>query len=82
MSEVIFEYNGRTHTGQIVSSTNVEPHYHWVYFNDQDITKLINDDCIGFKKKDNQLQPTKIYTSHLELVETVKRVVEMNIYRY
>jgi hypothetical protein len=79
MNDVVFEYKGRQYKGQIVSSTNVDPHYHWFYFNDKDISKLINDDCIGFKKKGNQLQPTKIYTSHSELVETVKRVVEMNI---
>lgn len=79
MRDIVFEYNGKKLTGQIVSSTNIEPHYHWFYFNDQEITGMINDDCIGFKIKNEQLHPTRTYTTHLELVETIKRVIENNI---
>jgi hypothetical protein len=79
MSEVVFEYKGRQHSGFIVSSTNVEPHYHWFYFNDEHIPGIIKDDCIGFKKKGNQLHPTKIYTSHTDLIEKVKSIVERTI---
>jgi hypothetical protein len=76
---ITFEYKGKQRTGQIISSTNLEPHYHWVYFNDEEITRTIQDDCIGFKKKGDQLTPTRIFTAHTELIETVKRVVENHI---
>jgi hypothetical protein len=79
MEKIVFEYNGRQHSGQLISSTNMEPHYHWVYFSDETITRLINDDCIGFKKKGNGLQPTKVISNHQELIETVKRIVESRI---
>jgi len=79
MNEISFVYNGRMHSGQIISSTSLEPHYHWVYFKDKEIEKLINDDCIGFKKTDNGLRPTKLYTTNTELVETIKSLVEQNI---
>ena len=79
MSDVVFEYKGRQHSGFIVSSTNIEPHYHWFYFNDEHISRIINDDCIGFKKEGNDLHPTKIYKSHTDLVETVQRIIERNI---
>lgn len=79
MTQISFEYKGRKHSGHIISSTNIEPHYHWVYFNDTEMERLINDDCIGFKNTDNGLRPTKIYTTHTELVETVKAVVEQFI---
>lgn len=79
MSEIVFVYKGKQHTGQIISSTNAEPHYHWFYFKDEVLSKMINDDCIGFKKKGNQLHPTKIYTSHFDLVEKVKSIVEQSI---
>lgn len=79
MRQIVFEYKGRQHRGQIISSTTIEPHYHWFYFDDEDIIGLIEDDCIGFQKKNDELHPTRIYTRHQELVETVKKVVENNI---
>jgi hypothetical protein len=79
MDKIVFEYKGKQHSGQLISSTNIEPHYHWVYFSDETITRMINDDCIGFKKKGDQLQPTKIIMQHHELVETVKKIVESRI---
>jgi len=81
MNEIVFEYRGMQLKGQIISSTGAEPHYHWVYFMDNEVVSLIHDDCIGFKKNkaSNQLQPTAIYTTHLELIETVKALVEKAI---
>ena len=79
MKQISFEYQGRHRSGQIISSTNIEPHYHWVYFNDQEMQAIFKDDCIGFKKTGNNLYPTRIYTSHSELVEKVKSLVEKNI---
>lgn len=79
MENIVFEYKGRQLSGQLISSTNMEPHYHWFYFTDDSLSKIIEDDCIGFKKKGNQLQPTKTFSGHIELVETVKRIVESHI---
>lgn len=79
MKQISFEYKGRERSGQIISSTNIEPHYHWVYFNDTEMVSMIKDDCIGFKKIDDNLYPTKIYTSHTDLIEQVKSIVEKNI---
>lgn len=79
MKNIVFEYKGRKRSGQLISSTNAEPHYHWFYFDDEELTSSIKDDCIGFKKNGNQLQPTRIFTNHSELVDTVKRLVEAHI---
>jgi hypothetical protein len=79
MDKIVFEYNGKIHSGQLVSSTNIEPHYHWVYFSDESITRLINDDCIGFKMKGDALQPTRVISNHQELVDTVKKIIESRI---
>lgn len=79
MEKIVFDYKGRQHSAQLISSTNIEPHYHWVYFNDEDIITSIKDDCIGFKKKGSQLQPTRIFANHSDLVETVKKTVEEHI---
>jgi len=76
---VTFEYRGKQVTGQIISSTNFEPHYHWFYFNDTEITQKIEDDCIGFKNKGGRLTPTKSFAAHTDLVEVVKKVVESHI---
>lgn len=79
MSEIVFEYKGRRHSGQLISSTNLEPHYYWVYFTDEVIKRLLHDDCIGFKQRGNGLQPTKTFTVHHELVELIKKIVENQI---
>jgi hypothetical protein len=79
MKDIRFEYNGREHSGKIISSTNIEPHYHWFYFTDTEIKTIIKDDCIGFKKTDRGLRPTRIYTTHTELVEQVRSIVEKHI---
>lgn len=79
MKEISFEYKGRQHSGQIISSTNFEPHYHWVYFNDTEVQKMIKDDCVGFKLTEHGLRPTKIYTTHTELVEKLRSLVEHHI---
>jgi hypothetical protein len=79
MKEISFEYKGRQHSAQLISSTTLEPHYHWVYFNDKELEMLINDDCIGFKRTDKGLHPTKIFTVHPELIEKIRSLVEKNI---
>lgn len=78
MNEIIFTYQGKMHTGYIVSSTHAEPHYHWFYFNDEELIKEI-DDCIGFKIQNDELTPTRNFMKHSELVETVKKIVENKI---
>ncbi|MCE3282972.1 MAG: hypothetical protein K0Q66_1709 [Chitinophagaceae bacterium] len=79
MSEIVFSYKGIQHSGYIVSSTNIEPHYHWFYFNSEEIGRLLHDDCIGFKLHKNQLLPTKQFIAHSDLVETVKHIVARSI---
>ena len=82
MGEIIFSYKGRQHSGYIVSSTNMEPHYHWFCFNSKEMSKLLNDDCIGFKIQNNQLLPTRPFTAHTELVETVRSIVSNSLCRF
>jgi hypothetical protein len=79
MNEIVFEYKGRKHYGHLVSSTNLEPHYHWIYFTDEEITRLIHDDCVGFKGTGKALQPTKTFTTYRDLIDTLKKAVEEHI---
>jgi hypothetical protein len=78
MNKIVFTYQGKKHTGYIVSSTNLEPHYHWFYFNDQELINEV-DECIGFKIQNNVLTPTRSFRKHNQLVETVKDIVEQRV---
>lgn len=79
MRDIQFQYKGQTVSGQIISSTQIEPHYYWFYFKDSNIQDLINDDCIGFKKKADGLHPTRIHTAHHDLVNTVRDIVLQHV---
>ncbi|HEX6913895.1 MAG TPA: hypothetical protein VF145_01555 [Chitinophagaceae bacterium] len=79
MTEISFEYNGRKHSGQVISSTHIEPHYHWFCFDDSELVKLLKDDCIGFKKTGDGLSPTRLFVQHQELVETVRQMIQQRI---
>ncbi len=78
MNQIVFTYDGKKHTGYIISSTNLQPHYHWFYFNDEELIKQV-DDCIGFKLQNNELTPTRHFKNHDHLVETVKQIVQQRI---
>jgi hypothetical protein len=78
MGEIIFTYKGRQHSGYIVSSTNLKPHYHWFYFHDELLINTV-DECIGFKESNNELKPTMPFSAPNDLVETIKNLIEQQL---
>jgi hypothetical protein len=72
-----FEFEGRKRYGHIVSSTRLQPHFHWFMFEDADLVAVYGD-SIAFKVQDQQLIPVYHLTSPI-LVDAVKRCVEQNI---
>ena len=49
-----FEFQGITYSGYIVSSTDIQPHFHWFMFNDPSVIEQYGD-SIAFKVEANQL---------------------------
>jgi hypothetical protein len=72
-----FEFEGRTRYGHIVSSTRLEPHFHWFMFEDADLVAVYGD-SIAFKVQSGELIPLYHLTSP-NLVDAVKECVEQNI---
>lgn len=72
---VMFEYNGRTYSGYIVSSNDIQPHFYWFLFEDQELISKISD-SIAFMSVDGKLKPVHTYTTHRELVHEVQKAVE------
>jgi hypothetical protein len=75
---VSFEFKGTTVTGYIISSTDIEPHYHWFLLKD---VNLINEygDSIAFKEKDGELKSVHVMINHLDFIAAVKDCVRKHI---
>ncbi|MCE3282678.1 MAG: hypothetical protein K0Q66_1415 [Chitinophagaceae bacterium] len=73
-----FTYNNKVYTGTIFSSTKVLPHYHWFYFDDEEIINMIGD-SLGFKAVNGWLEPVTFYDSRAELIHAVHTAVAAHL---
>jgi hypothetical protein len=69
-----FELDGDTYSGHIISSTTIEPHFHWFMFEDHTVISKYGD-SIAFKVKDGELLPLYHLTAP-GLVAAVKNCVQ------
>jgi hypothetical protein len=77
MHIVTFTYQEKDYTGYIASSTIKEPHFHWLFFTDPQLTELIGDDCIAFKEEDGKLQHfNRISMKHENIVQIALQHIE------
>jgi hypothetical protein len=73
-----FEFKGTTITGYIISSTDIQPHFHWFFFDDVNLIATFGD-SIAFKTVDGQLEPVNIIFKHKDFIEAVKDCVRKHI---
>jgi hypothetical protein len=70
MHIVTFTYQEKEYEGYIASSTIKEPHFHWLFFANPQLTEMIGDDCVAFQEKDGELENfNRIPLKHAELVK-------------
>jgi hypothetical protein len=72
---VVFTYHGKTCSGYILISTDIEPHYYWFFFNSQEYIENIAD-SIAFTDDHGKLVPVHNYTRHADLVRIIKKLIE------
>jgi hypothetical protein len=77
MQTLTFTYHGKEYAGYIASSTIKEPHFHWLFFTDRELTETVGDDCVAFREKDGELEHfNRIPLKHSELVQIAHRHIE------
>ena len=78
--KVDFQYCGKTYSGYVVISTEMEPHYYWLFFNETEMVRKFGDG-IGFKKKGDDLVPTQQYYREADFIENVKTIIKSSLLR-
>lgn len=77
---VVFAYMGKTYSGYVVSSTDLDPHFHWFFFNDKQFAEQFSD-SIAFREINGSLRPVHNYSRNAELVLSVQKAVEAYLIR-
>lgn len=72
-----FIHDEVTYTGYIISSIDLEPHFHWFVFDDVEVISKYGD-SIAFKQEDGKLIPVYHLTSPM-FVQAVLECVQKNI---
>jgi hypothetical protein len=72
--KVSFVYEGIRYTGHVVSSTRIEPHFHWFMFEDAEAIQQYGD-SIAFKVENGALIPLYHLTAPL-FVKAVQECVQ------
>lgn len=72
---IVFSYRGMNYSGHVISSTDLEPHFLWFIFDDQEIIDILTD-SVAFREEDGQLTPVQIYSRNAELVRQVQQATE------
>ena len=61
MDEVIrFSFKGKEYTGDVLSSLDMTPHYHWLIFRQPEMQKLLGEE-IAFVVRNAELTPVNIF---------------------
>lgn len=72
---VSFTYKGKSYSGYIITSTDCQPHYYWLFFKDLALIRKFGD-SIGFKQKGNDLVPTQRHSDDLDFIESIKLLIQ------
>ena len=72
-----FVYDGKEYRGHIISSTTLQPHFHWFMFDDGWAIAQYGD-SIAFKVDNGKLIPLYHLTAP-DFVQAVKQCVEQHI---
>lgn len=81
MDEVIrFSFKGKEYTGDVLSSLDMTPHYHWVIFKQPEMQKLLGEE-IAFVVRNAQLKPVNIFLAqkNRELFSEIVAAMERHL---
>jgi len=81
MEEVIqFSYKGKQYTGNVLSSLEMTPHYHWVIFRNPEMKEMVGEE-ITFVVKDSRLKPVNTFLAqkNRELFEQIQSAMEKHL---
>lgn len=81
MDEVIrFSFKGKEYTGDVLSSLDMTPHYHWVIFKQPEMQKLLGEE-IAFVVRNAQLKPVNIFLAqkNRELFSEIVAAMEKHL---
>jgi hypothetical protein len=81
MENVIrFSFNGKEYTGNILSSLDIIPHYHWVIFRQPEIQDVLGDE-IAFVVKNAELRPVNTFLANKnkELFQQIKSAMQKHL---
>jgi len=68
-----FTYEGKQYSCDLVSSKHREPYYHWVIFNETEMSDKLGE-TLTFKEKNGKFEALYL-NKHTELIESIKKVV-------
>jgi len=79
-SVIRFSFNGKEYTGNILSSLEMSPHYHWVIFRQQEIQQVLGDE-IAFIVKNAELTPVNSFLANKnkELFRQIQTAMEKHL---
>lgn len=81
MNDVIsFSFNGKVYTGNILSSLEMTPHYHWIIFRQPEIQEVLGDE-IAFVVKDAELRPVNTFLANKnkELFQQIQSAMQKHL---
>jgi len=76
--KVSFDFQGITIAGYIISSTDMQPHFHWFLLEDANLIERFGDG-IAFKEDNGKLEPVRLLPKHRDFIVEVRKCVEQNI---
>jgi hypothetical protein len=73
-----FIYEGKAHSGYIINSLDIEPHFYWFLLYNVELVEKFGD-CIAFTKNGDSLIPVHNYPNHRGFVEAVRQCVQQHM---
>lgn len=74
MKVITFNYQGKTYSGELIASTNMQPHYYWLSFNDSELKERIGE-SIAFMQNGDRIELVYTVTNNQDIVDVVKMAV-------
>lgn len=79
-SVIRFSFKGKEYTGNIFSSLDMMPHYHWVIFRQPEIQEVLGDE-IAFVVKNAELSPVNTFLANKnkELFQQIQSAMQKQL---
>lgn len=79
-NSIQFSFKGKEYTGNILSSLEMTPHYHWVIFPQPEMQEILGDE-IAFVVKDAELRPVNTFLANKnkELFQQIQSAMQKHL---